>query len=493
MKSLVSSICLVAGSALFVAACGGGSGNSNPDGGGSKGDAAVLTGALNVVPDSDKTGANGSADHPFASLLDAVPAIIADTSWSGDLVVHEGRHELPADIIIPSRAHLKVLPGAKIYLGSKASIHVQSDMDIQGTEASPVLFTWLVENTHWGSLSNFEATSQNNIIKYAIFEHGGETEFKGSSMRGALSIKQAGGTFSHNIFRLNEGDDGMNIRASKSVIEYNDFVDNFNDALDSDTAAPNDGFVEVRFNKFHHNGNDGVDLGEGSTAYIHDNVMWGNGDKGVSVGEASLPRVEHNLIVGNNTGMGLKDMSVPVIKFNTLVGNGIGVAVYEGIAGRGSGKGSFSNGIIWGSVLADVVIVNANADLSQTTFSYSCIQSGTYADSLTAGAAGKPLVGDGILTAAAGCADPGFAAPGVIPTPVPMVGTTFTVGDFHLKSPAGRFDPTTMAYVTTDTTASPCIDKADPAAPFDLEPAPNGGRADLGTYGNSAQASKSAP
>jgi hypothetical protein len=312
-------------------------------------------------------------------------------------------------------------------------------------------------------------------------------------MRGALSIKQAGGTFSHNTFRLNEGDDGLNIRASKSVIEYNDFVDNFNDALDSDTAAPNDGFVEVRFNKFHHNGNDGVDLGEGSTAFIHHNVMWGNGDKGVSVGEASLPRVEHNLIVGNNTGMGLKDMSVPVIKFNTLVGNGIGVAVYEGIAGRGSGKGAFSNGIIWGSVLADVVIVNANADLSQTTFSYSCIQSGTYADSLTAGTAGKPLVGDGILTAAAGCADPGFAAPGVIPPPVSMVGTTFVVGDFHLKSPAGRYDPATMAYVTTDTTASPCLDKADPAAPFDLEPAPNGGRADLGVYGNAAESSKSAP
>jgi hypothetical protein len=486
---------LVAAFILLVAGCGGGGGTANPDGGGSGKDGAVTlpSGELHVVPDSDNTTATGSLEHPFASLFDAVPAIIADTSWTGALVVHEGRHEVATDINIPSRAHLKILPGAKIYLGNKASIHAQSDMDIQGTETNPVLFTWLVENTHWGALSNFEATSQNNIVKYAIFEHGGETEFKGSSMRGALSIKQAGGTFSHNVFRLNEGDDGLNIRASNSVIEYNDFVDNFNDALDSDTAAPNDGFVEVRFNKFHDNGNDGVDLGEGSTAYVHDNVMWGNGDKGVSVGETSFPRIEHNLIVGNATGMGLKDMSVPVIKFNTLVANGIGVAVYEGSPGRGSGKGTFSNGIIWGSVAADLVIANANADMSQTTFSYSCIQSGAYADSLTEGAVVKPLVGQGILTAANGCADPGFAAPGVIPPPVPMVGTSFTVGDFHLKSPAGRYDPTTKAHVTTDTTASPCIDKADPADSFALEPAPNGGRADLGTYGNSPEASKSAP
>ncbi len=35
---------------------------------------------------------------------------------------------------------------------------------------------------------------------------------------------------------------------------------------------------------------------------------------------------------------------------------------------------------------------------------------------------------------------------------------------------------------------SPCIDAADPASPFNEEPAPNGGRADMGRYGNSADA-----
>jgi len=56
-------------------------------------------------------------------------------------------------------AKLKVLPGAKFYLGNKASIHAQSDMDIQGTADKPILFTWLVEHSHWGALSNFEANS----------------------------------------------------------------------------------------------------------------------------------------------------------------------------------------------------------------------------------------------------------------------------------------------------------------------------------------------
>ena len=42
-----------------------------------------------------------------------------------------------------------------------------------------------------------------------------------------------------------------------------------------------------------------------------------------------------------------------------------------------------------------------------------------------------------------------------------------------------------------DAAHSPAIDAADPASPFNLEPAPNGGRANLGAYGNTAEASKS--
>ena len=65
-------------------------------------------------------------------------------------------------------------------------------------------------------------------------------------------------------------------------------------------------------------------------------------------------------------------------------------------------------------------------------------------------------------------------------------------GDFHEKSKGGRWNPATRAWVK-DTVQSPCINKGDPASPFALEPAPNGGRINLGAYGNTAQASKSAP
>jgi len=64
-------------------------------------------------------------------------------------------------------------------------------------------------------------------------------------------------------------------------------------------------------------------------------------------------------------------------------------------------------------------------------------------------------------------------------------------GDFHLQSQAiqGRFDPI-LGWIT-DTVTSPLIDAGDPSASFVNETAPNGGRANIGYYGNTPEASRS--
>jgi len=64
-------------------------------------------------------------------------------------------------------------------------------------------------------------------------------------------------------------------------------------------------------------------------------------------------------------------------------------------------------------------------------------------------------------------------------------------GDYHVKSRAGRWNQATSAWVT-DTVTSPCIDAGDPASAFASEPAPNGGRVNMGSDGNTAYASKTA-
>ena len=62
-------------------------------------------------------------------------------------------------------------------------------------------------------------------------------------------------------------------------------------------------------------------------------------------------------------------------------------------------------------------------------------------------------------------------------------------GDFHLKSAAGRWNGATWVK---DTVTSPCIDAGETSAAYANEPTPNGNRANMGAYGNTTEASKSA-
>jgi phosphotriesterase-related protein len=89
--------------------------------------------------------------------------------------------------------------------------------------------------------------------------------------------------------------------------------------------------------------------------------------------------------------------------------------------------------------------------------------------------------------------DPCFADPGhwdANGTPMDPNDDVFVAGDYHLRSRAGRWDPSGLAWVE-DSVGSPGIDAGNPMTPFEGEPAPNGSRVNLGVYGGTAAASKS--
>jgi len=138
-------------------------------------------------------------------------------------------------------------------------------------------------------------------------------------------------------------------------------------------------------------------------------------------------------------------------------------------AGNGGGAKGFTSGpsitncIIWGNT------ANGEGPNLYKTCSpqYSCIQGGDTSNwNINA--------------------DPLFASPGH------WQGDRWIEGDYHLKSQGGRWDPRAEQWVFDDVT-SPCIDAGDPASPWGNEPYPNGGRINMGAYGNTREASKSFP
>ena len=62
--------------------------------------------------------------------------------------------------------------------------------------------------------------------------------------------------------------------------------------------------------------------------------------------------------------------------------------------------------------------------------------------------------------------------------------------DYHVKSEFGRWNGTSWV---NDTETSPCVDGGFLASDYSHEPNPNGGRVNIGVYGNTPEASKSSP
>jgi hypothetical protein len=87
--------------------------------------------------------------------------------------------------------------------------------------------------------------------------------------------------------------------------------------------------------------------------------------------------------------------------------------------------------------------------------------------------------------------DPLFVSPGYWEgDPAQDIAAVFVLGDYHLKSQAGRYDAAAGQWVYDDVT-SPCIDGGDPVSPIGAEPFSSGGVVNMGAYGGTVEASKS--
>lgn len=183
----------------------------------------------------------------------------------------------------------------------------------------------------------------------------------------------------------------------------------------------------------------------GQCSYIKSSLISYNKATGGSGGGLSQGAdLVENSIISHNIAAGcggiISTGFSPTIRNCTIAYNG-GAGVY---AGTNSSPQIF-NCILWGN----------GDDLYNAWSIYSCVEDGD--------------AGDGNISS-----DPLFANP--------------TSNDFHLKSMGGRWNGSSWVI---DSVSSPCIDAGNPTSICSLEPSPNGGRINMGAYGNTSQASKS--
>lgn len=147
------------------------------------------------------------------------------------------------------------------------------------------------------------------------------------------------------------------------------------------------------------------------------------------------------------------DGSSPTLKNLTIVDNQTGILAY------GGANPQITNCILWKNTDASLSAWKASYAWN---ISYSCVQ-----------AAATDNIG---WTAGNINTDPLFA--------------NLAGGDYHLRSPYGRYMPQSGAWMT-DSVMSPCIDAGDPFEYPRDEQVPNGNRMNMGAYGGTPYASRS--
>ena len=195
-----------------------------------------------------------------------------------------------------------------------------------------------------------------------------------------------------------------------------------------------------------------------SDTIVVNNTIYGNGWYGIEVStDCHRTLIKNNRIYNNQHGIligGSSTCSNTTIESNTIHGNSDdGIFIITG-----------ENTAIKNNIIVNNEKYGIEDEIGNTTSSYNNVWNNTNGNysNVSAGAGDISV-------------DPLFADP--------------ANEDFHLKSTAGRW--TESGWVYTDTEDSPCIDAGDPVDDYGSEPEPNGGRINIGAYGNTVEASKS--
>lgn len=192
--------------------------------------------------------------------------------------------------------------------------------------------------------------------------------------------------------------------------------------------------------------------------------------------------IKNNLLFNNGGGLNLQSGQGCHLAFFTVQNNTIATYNGTGIACGGRGQGT---------VLRNNIISAKGAGFCLSVDEAGSLSSSDYNDLYAySGASAARLATNNAYTAFASLTDwqsaSGADASSISRDPlfVSPVG-----GDYHLRSTGGSWhDGAWLA----DTATSPCIDAGNPAADFGSEPPPNGGRINMGAFGGTREASRSA-
>ncbi len=468
----------------------------------------------------------GSIKIVYIGTIQNPPAETEENRIGGELtkdVTLAGRYIVESTVTVPAGRVLKIQPGATLQMNRGVSIIVAGQLLAEGTEDLPIRFTRFAAGNTWKQIKFIEATDSK--FAWCTFEYadseGDHQDYYEPGPRDyheAIVALACHLDFENCTFRKLPSDDHS--AQGDAVAIFSDDQDHPGEASAYFSGCRFLGVGQSIHTRFSHvlvedcyfqdkrGDNDDIDLWGESTppciirrnlfdlpeyddrinptrcsAIITDNIIMGGNDHGMVLRDKGSPVVMNNLIIGCSAGgIAVENSCSATLINNTIVNCGRGIRLFDlGRAGSpyyltpGGGTATITNCIIWGCTdsitLADSSNTAAKDRGSHVTINYCDIQGGRDGISLSNSKYSTVDWGKGNISA-----DPLFADAKKF--------------DFHLKSQFGRWNPTTGKWVN-DVATSPCIDAGDPNSAVLFEPFPNGGRVNMGAFGNTPEASLS--
>jgi len=366
-----------------------------------------------------------------------------------------------------NKSSLTIKPGVTVCLGDGSgsdNLAVRGDLTAIGTAAKPITFTKKAEVTYGSEIAVSNTLRGSVTLKHCVMDglYRGIGVISPSASAGLISLENCTIRNTQEPIVLN----GHNVLVKNCALIGKGIW------IDGVSSASSIMIEGCSITAEGDNSDFGVGIRATKSVTLKNCLIAGFGDCGVAIINNSYqtladgaPLIENCTVSGNRNGV-VYSKTTTFTRYGTYIRN----SIISGNTGLDlankvytSGESNYPVTIVDGSIAYSLI----DDDGSSLTFDgsghyehpvlgkISRIASSAYSNRIT----GDPLFADA------------------------------TSGDYHLKSIAGRWNGS--AWVTDDV-ASPCIDAGDPASAYANEPAPNGGRINLGCYGNTAEASKSA-
>jgi parallel beta-helix repeat protein/predicted outer membrane repeat protein len=349
---------------------------------------------------------------------------------------------------------LMVEPGVEILITGPYHIYAEGTLSACGTETDSIYLVPEIPNIEWYGIDIEEGPGVKELSYCVIEGTIGDPMYNENGA--AITVLNEEVTLSHCRFSGNSAQMGAGIYMDNGILRMDSCLLSENSASSLDSSSilcALNSTVELEGNQFTGNSasNGIVFLGETETNTLNGHVISNNNGIGISITGSSIYSFERNLVYGN-TDIGVSAVASSTCTFDrcTITENTTGLAVTTIPGGTFTAKNLilYANGS--GTQAEQLSITGGTSDIT-----YSDIHGG--------------WIGTGNLDT-----DPLFV--------------DFSIGDFHLQSEVGSYHD---GQWLVDPQTSLCIDAGDPASAYVNETEPNGDRVNMGTYGNTDQASRS--